>query len=156
MVLITWIEFTLGLYRVNGVRWLIVLLISVNFWGVFVFVLTQLRNSESLGVHVLDVPTAYKIDVPALSSCINWPNCLIEQCSTTLRCFIPTLSCTVVIYYPLLYNLAHFGICSDELHQRSVKVFLFSLGDCILIWKLTSIIFTTQPNSQDESWELFA
>lgn len=108
-----------------GDNWLIILLISVNFWDIFVFILTKLRNHEFLGVCMLDVTTADKIDVPALSSYIKWPNCLIEQCNTVLQCFVLTLSHTVVIYYPLLHNLAHFVIHSYELHQRSVRSFIF-------------------------------
>lgn len=80
---------------------------------------------SSWGCALLDVTTADKIDVPAFSSYIKWPNCLIGLCNTALQCFIPTLSHTVVIYYSLLHSLAHFVIRSYELHQRSVRSFIF-------------------------------
>lgn len=86
---------------------------------------TQLRNCELLGVHIAGCHASCQDWCSALSSCINWPNHLIEQCDITPRRFIPTLSCTVVIYYPLLHNLVHFGICSDELRQRLVRSFVF-------------------------------
>lgn len=107
------------------IKWLIILLISVNFCDVLVFMPTQLRSCELLGVHIAGCHASCQDWCSALSSCINWPNRLIEQCNITPRHFIPTLARTVVIYYPLLHNLVCFGICSDELHQRLVRSFIF-------------------------------
>lgn len=80
---------------------------------------------EPLSVHIAGCCASCQDWCSASSSGIIWPDRLIEQCSITTWSFIPTLSHTVVIYYPLLHNLVHFGICSDELHWRLVRSFIF-------------------------------
>lgn len=101
----------------------IILPISADFCAMIIFMPTQLRSCGTLGVRVAGCCAGCQDWCSALSTCIRWPKWL--HSALRLHNALCLLPCTVVIHYPLLHSLVHFNICSDKLHQRLVRSFIF-------------------------------